>query len=57
MDEAERLIAQAGGHRVYVETSDREHCIPTHAFYECCGYRVEAILKDCYAPATIRRPW
>jgi ribosomal protein S18 acetylase RimI-like enzyme len=50
MDESERLIAEAGGHRVYVETSNREHYIPTRAFYDRCGYRVEAIIKDFYAP-------
>jgi ribosomal protein S18 acetylase RimI-like enzyme len=50
MDEAEQLIAQAGGHRVYVETSNREHYIPTRAFYDRCGYQVEAVIKDFYAP-------
>lgn len=50
MDEAERLIAESGGHRVYVETSSREHYLPTRAFYDRCGYHVEAIIKDFYAP-------
>ena len=50
MQESERLIAEMGGHRVYVETSSREHYLPTRAFYDRCGYRVEAIIKDFYAP-------
>lgn len=48
--EAERLIRAAGGRRVYAETSNREQYTPTRAFYEHCGYRLEAILADFYAP-------
>jgi acetoin utilization deacetylase AcuC-like enzyme/GNAT superfamily N-acetyltransferase len=50
MIEAERLIAQAGGQRVYVETSQRPDYGSTRRFYERCGYRVEAILPDFYSP-------
>lgn len=50
MAEAERLIHEAGGRRVYIETSDRAQYAPTRRFYERAGYRVEAILKDFYAP-------
>ncbi|HOI96157.1 MAG TPA: GNAT family N-acetyltransferase [Syntrophobacter fumaroxidans] len=46
----ERVIAAAGGTRVYVETSCRGQYEPTRAFYERCGYRLEAVLKDYYAP-------
>ena len=48
--ESERRIALGGGDRVYVETSSRPQYQPTRAFYERCGYRVEAHLEDFYAP-------
>ncbi|MGQ9574721.1 MAG: GNAT family N-acetyltransferase [Thermoguttaceae bacterium] len=48
--EAERLIGQAGGRRVYVETSRRDQYAPTRQFYQRCGYHLEATLKDFYAP-------
>jgi D-alanine-D-alanine ligase len=47
---SERLIARQGGRRIYVETSARAQYEPTRGFYRRCGYRVEAILKDFYAP-------
>lgn len=49
MAKTEQLIVQSGGKRVYVETSSRKQYKPTHAFYECCGYRREASLKNFYA--------
>ena len=48
--ESERLIAGAGGRRVYIETSHRAQYVSTRAFYERNGYHLEAILKDFYAP-------
>jgi ribosomal protein S18 acetylase RimI-like enzyme len=48
MDAAERRIAAMGGRRVYVETSTREQYAPTRAFYERCGYKIEAILENFY---------
>jgi D-alanine-D-alanine ligase len=48
--ESERLIARAGGRRVYIETSQRAQYVPTRSFYERGGYSLEAILKDFYAP-------
>jgi len=48
--EAERLIRQSGGQRIYVETSGRPQYAPTRAFYEHFGYRAEAVLADFYAP-------
>jgi len=48
--ETERLIAAAGGRRVYVETSGREQYMPTRGFYERNGYLEEARLKDFYRP-------
>jgi ribosomal protein S18 acetylase RimI-like enzyme len=48
--ESERLIREAGGQRVYIETSNRSQYVSTRGFYERCGYRLEAVLKDFYAP-------
>ena len=48
--ESEARIRQAGGLRVYAETSNRPHYAPTRRFYERSGYRREAVLKDFYAP-------
>ncbi|MCI0651220.1 MAG: GNAT family N-acetyltransferase [Planctomycetes bacterium] len=48
--EVERRIAEAGGRRIYVDTSGRGDYGPTRAFYERCGYRVDALLRDFYAP-------
>jgi GNAT superfamily N-acetyltransferase len=48
LEESERLIRTAGGRRVYIETSNRPQYVPTRAFYERCGYRCEAVLKDFY---------
>jgi ribosomal protein S18 acetylase RimI-like enzyme len=50
MHETERLIARAGGRRVYVETAGRAQYEPTRAFYLACGYAIEATLPDFYAP-------
>ncbi len=50
MVESERLIALAGGQRVYIETSHREQYVPTRRFYDRAGYRLEAVLKDFYGP-------
>jgi ribosomal protein S18 acetylase RimI-like enzyme len=50
MRECERMIAAEGGRRIYVETSSRPQYEPTRKFYEKCGYRVEAVLEDFYAP-------
>ncbi len=45
----EEKIAGLGGKRVYVDTSSRPLYEPTRLFYEKCGYRKEAVLKDFYA--------
>lgn len=47
---SEQRIAEAGGKRIYVETSGREVYHPTRAFYDHCAYTLEATLKDFYAP-------
>ncbi|MFZ2631206.1 MAG: GNAT family N-acetyltransferase [Desulfosalsimonadaceae bacterium] len=49
-DETERLAAQAGGRRIYIETSQSKAYDPTRAFYHRCGYRFEAVLENFYAP-------
>jgi GNAT superfamily N-acetyltransferase len=43
-------IARAGGGRVYIETSHRADYQATRGFYERCGYQLEAVLTDFYAP-------
>ena len=50
LDEAEKCIRQAGGKRVYIETSNREQYQPTRFFYSRCGYEREATLADFYGP-------
>jgi len=49
LDESERLMAAAGGRRVYIETSGRDIYEPTRGFYLRCGYRIAAVLRDFYA--------
>lgn len=43
-------VRAAGGDRLYAETSSRAQYKPTHRFYEACGFKCEALLKDFYAP-------
>jgi len=50
LQETERLIRQAGGSRIYVDTSQRLQYASTRAFYENAGYRLDAVLKEFYAP-------
>jgi GNAT superfamily N-acetyltransferase len=50
MARTEDLIAEAGGTRVYIETSSRGQYESTRSFYGKCGYEAEAVLKDFYAP-------
>ena len=47
--ESERRIREAGGRRVYIETSTRPPYAPTRAFYQRCGYTLEVVLADFYA--------
>jgi D-alanine-D-alanine ligase len=46
----EDRVAQLGGRRMYIETAGRELYKPTQAFYQRCGYQVEAVLRDFYSP-------
>ena len=50
MERSEASIRGMGGTRVYIDTSSREQYVPTRGFYESCGYRVDAVLEDFYAP-------
>jgi GNAT superfamily N-acetyltransferase len=49
LEESEELIRQAGGRKLYIETSNRHHYAPTRGFYLRCGYRQAALLEDFYA--------
>ncbi len=50
VEESERLIREAGGRRVYIETSGKEQYLPTRGFYERCGYAFDAELAEFYGP-------
>jgi len=50
LDKTEKIIREAGGTRIYVDTSMRVQYASTRAFYEHCGYRLESVLEDFYAP-------
>lgn len=54
LGKVENLVREAGGMRLYIETSGRADYAPTHQFYLRCGYRVEARLADFYAPGDDR---
>jgi D-alanine-D-alanine ligase len=49
LQEAERWIRQAGGTRLFADTSGRAQYASTRAFYERVGFRQEALLEDFYA--------
>lgn len=48
--QTEQEIGKRGGRRIYIETSSSELYLPTRTFYLHNGYRLEAELKDYYAP-------
>jgi len=50
LGETERIIRRSGGTRIYVDTSMRLQYASTRAFYEHCGYQLESVLEDFYAP-------
>lgn len=50
----EATIRQAGGRRLYIDTSGRPRYAATHSFYARCGYRREAVLPDFYAPGDFK---
>ncbi len=50
MSVTEELIFSRGGARIYVETSGRDHYLPTRRFYDRCGYQKVAELPHFYGP-------
>jgi len=46
----EQKIIHTGAQRIYLETSGRQQYEPTRSFYLKCGYKIEAVLNDFYAP-------
>jgi tetrapyrrole methylase family protein/MazG family protein len=48
MSVTEKLIFDRGGERIYVETSGRDHYLPTRKFYDRCGYQQAAELPEFY---------
>ncbi len=50
LKETERLIREAKGERIYIETSQRPLYDGTRAFYERCGYTAESVLENFYGP-------
>jgi D-alanine-D-alanine ligase len=50
----EENIAAAGGQQIYIETSHRADYAATRGFYERCGYALEGVLRDYYAPGDDR---
>lgn len=50
LQRAEQHVAARGGRQVYIETSGQEIYLPTRRFYDRCGYKLEATIKDFYAP-------
>jgi GNAT superfamily N-acetyltransferase len=47
---SEKIAADLGGTRMFVDTAGREQYAPTRAFYERMGYEVAAWIDDFYAP-------
>lgn len=49
--------AAAGGTRLYAETEATPLYAPTRAFYASCGFRLQAVLPDFYAPGAGQQIW
>ena len=50
MAAVESRVADAGGQRIYIDTSGKPQYAPTRAFYERSGFHCDARLADFYAP-------
>ena len=50
LEKVEQRVKDAGGTRIYVDTSQRVQYASTRAFYESIGYRLEGVMTDFYAP-------
>jgi len=46
----ESEIVARGGRLLLIETSDTPPYLPAREFYESCGYKCEATVRDFYAP-------
>lgn len=57
VEEAEKLIWQADGRHIYIETSGRPQYQPTRGFYERCGYEVICTLPDFYDSGDDKVVW
>ncbi|MCC6471544.1 MAG: GNAT family N-acetyltransferase [Alphaproteobacteria bacterium] len=47
---AEAAMRAQGGRAIYIETSSKPQYDATRAFYLACGYRLEHVFADFYAP-------
>ena len=50
LERTEARIREAGGRILFIETSGREMYVPTHRFYERCGFALDVRVRDFYAP-------
>lgn len=50
VEAAEADVRRLGGKGFYIETSDKEQYGATRGFYLACGYRLEHVFEDFYAP-------
>ena len=50
LEQVEQSVRDAGGSRIYVDTSSREQYAPTRAFYGRRGYHQAADFPDFYGP-------
>ncbi len=50
MADAESRIRDAGGARIYIDTSNLPQYASTRQFYSSCGYKIAAILDEFYGP-------
>ena len=41
-------VRRLGGKKVFVKTEGTRQYLPTRKFYESCGFRLEAVLKEYY---------
>jgi GNAT superfamily N-acetyltransferase len=46
----EARVRAVGGRILFIETSGRELYVPTHRFYERCGFTLDVRVQDFYAP-------
>ena len=50
LDAAEASVRAQGGKAIYIETSAKPQYDATRFFYEACGYVLEHVFADFYAP-------